>query len=92
IVHYSLDPENPTKSCKSRSLNIPVHFKNTPETAQAIRNMHIWKAPKYLKDITAEAVCTTPWVQWWHWEVCPGQTEGWTQSRWAKKSAEFYCT
>ncbi|KAG5214986.1 hypothetical protein JEQ12_000562 [Ovis aries] len=36
MVRYSLDPENPTKSCKSRGSNLHVHFKNTRETAQAI--------------------------------------------------------
>uniref|UniRef100_A0A8D1TNG2 Large ribosomal subunit protein uL22 n=1 Tax=Sus scrofa TaxID=9823 RepID=A0A8D1TNG2_PIG len=35
MVRYSLDPENPTKSCKSRGSNLRVHFKNTRETAQA---------------------------------------------------------
>ncbi|KAI4542921.1 hypothetical protein MG293_007047 [Ovis ammon polii] len=37
MVRYSLDPENPTKSCKSRGSNVRVHFKNTRETAQAIK-------------------------------------------------------
>jgi hypothetical protein len=29
MVHYSLDPDNPTKSRKSRGSNLRVHFKNT---------------------------------------------------------------
>ncbi|EHB14891.1 60S ribosomal protein L17 [Heterocephalus glaber] len=37
MVHYSLDPENPIKSCKSRGSNLCVHFKNTHEMAQAIK-------------------------------------------------------
>ncbi|KAL4674349.1 hypothetical protein H8959_018283 [Pygathrix nigripes] len=37
MIHYSLDPENPRKSCKSRGSNLRVHFKNTRETAQAIK-------------------------------------------------------
>ena len=49
MVHYSLDPQNPTKSCKSRVSNLHVHFKNTHETAQAIKGMHIQKATKYLQ-------------------------------------------
>ena len=52
MVCYSLNPENPTKSCKSRGSNLRVHFKNTRETAQAIKGMHIQKATKYLKDVT----------------------------------------
>ena len=64
MVRYSLDPENPTKSCKSRGSNLRVHFKNTRETAQAIKGMHIRKATKYLKDVTLkkEAMCAIPAV------------------------------
>ena len=50
MVRHSLDPENATKSCKSRVLC--VHFKNTHEVTQAIKGMHIQKATKYLKDVT----------------------------------------
>ncbi|XP_053824674.1 60S ribosomal protein L17-like isoform X1 [Vidua chalybeata] len=57
MVHYSLDPDNPTKSCKSRGSNLRVHFKNTRETAQAIKGMHIRKATKYLKDVTLKKQC-----------------------------------
>ncbi|EDL29033.1 mCG49953 [Mus musculus] len=90
MVRYSLDPENPTKSCKSRGSNLRVHFKNTQETVQAIEGMHIPKATKYLKDVTLKKQCVpfrwynggvSRWAQakWW----------GWTQSRWPKKSVEF---
>ncbi|EPY73291.1 60S ribosomal protein L17 (L23) isoform 2-like protein [Camelus ferus] len=54
MVRYSLDPENSTKSCKSRGSNLRVHFKNTRETAQAIKGMHVRKASKYLKDATSQ--------------------------------------
>ncbi|KAK2100674.1 60S ribosomal protein L17 [Saguinus oedipus] len=57
MVRYSLDPEHPTKSCKSRGFNLRVHFKNTRETAQAIKGMHIRKATKYLKDVTLQKQC-----------------------------------
>ncbi|KAF4017525.1 hypothetical protein G4228_009024 [Cervus hanglu yarkandensis] len=57
MVRYSLDPENPTKLCKSRGSNLRVHFKNTRETAQAIKGMHIRKATKYLKDVTLKKQC-----------------------------------
>ncbi|TEA24691.1 hypothetical protein DBR06_SOUSAS6310071, partial [Sousa chinensis] len=43
MVHYSFDRENPTKSCGSRGSNLCAHFKNTHETAQAIKGMHIRK-------------------------------------------------
>ena len=57
MVRYSLDPENPTKSCKSRGSDLRVHFKNTCETVQAIKGMHIRKATKYLKDVTLKKQC-----------------------------------
>jgi hypothetical protein len=34
---YSFDPETSTKSCKSGSSILPVHFKNTQETAPVIK-------------------------------------------------------
>uniref|UniRef100_A0A2K5N3S1 Large ribosomal subunit protein uL22 n=1 Tax=Cercocebus atys TaxID=9531 RepID=A0A2K5N3S1_CERAT len=68
---------NPRKSCKSRGSNLRVHFKNTRETAQAIKGMHIRKPTKYLKDVTLQKQCAQA-KQW-----------GWTQGRWPKKSAEF---
>merc|ERR1711962_1718979 len=51
---YSTEPENPTKSCKARGSYLRVHFKNTRETAQAIKKMHIGKANRYLKDVVAK--------------------------------------
>ncbi|KAK7823567.1 hypothetical protein U0070_004681 [Myodes glareolus] len=57
MIRYSLDPENPTKSCKSRGSSLRVHFKNTCEMAQAIKGMHIRKATKYLKDVTLKKQC-----------------------------------
>uniref|UniRef100_H0XKY1 Large ribosomal subunit protein uL22 n=1 Tax=Otolemur garnettii TaxID=30611 RepID=H0XKY1_OTOGA len=82
MVLYSLDPENPTKSCKSRGSNLHVHFKNTCETAQAIKGMHIQKATKYLKDVTLKKQCVPFWC---------AQAKRWgcTQGQWRKKSAEF---
>nr|XP_058912713.1 large ribosomal subunit protein uL22-like [Kogia breviceps] len=87
---YSLDPENPTKSCKSRGSTLRVHFKNTRETAQANTCMCIRKATKYLKDVTIKKQC----VPFRHYNGAIGRCGqakqwGWTQGRWSKKSAEF---
>ncbi|XP_040597390.1 60S ribosomal protein L17-like [Mesocricetus auratus] len=90
MVHYSLNPENPTKSNKSRGSNLHVHFKNTHETAQAIKGMHIQKATKYLKDITLKKQCVPFWRYNGRASRCPQAKQwGWTQGRWPKKSAEF---
>ncbi|ELW69348.1 60S ribosomal protein L17 [Tupaia chinensis] len=90
MVHYSRDPENPTRSCKSRGSNLCVHFKNTRETAQAIKGMHIQKATKYLKNVTLQKQC----VPFCHYNGGVGRCAqakqwGWTQGRWPKMSAEF---
>lgn len=77
---------------QARGSDMRVHFKNTRESAIAIRNMELNKAKKYLEDVLA------------HKRVIPfhrfcggvGRTaqaknEGQTtaQGRWPKKSAEF---
>ena len=38
-------------ACKARGKDLRVHFKNTRETAQAIKNMHLKKALRYLRDV-----------------------------------------
>ncbi|XP_054364075.2 large ribosomal subunit protein uL22-like [Mirounga angustirostris] len=90
MVRYSLDPENPTKSCKSRGSNLRVHFKNARETAQAIKGMHIQKPTKHLKDITLQKHCV-PFCRYSGGVGRCAQAEqwGWAQGRWPKKSAEF---
>ena len=57
MVHYSLDREDATKLCKPRGSNLHVHSRNTNETAQAIKGMHIRKATKYLTDVTFKKQC-----------------------------------
>lgn len=51
---YSCDPENPAKSCKARGSYLRVHFKNTRETAQAIKHMSLKRAQKFLKNVVAQ--------------------------------------
>ncbi|XP_044772365.1 60S ribosomal protein L17-like [Neomonachus schauinslandi] len=90
MVRYSLDPENPMKSCKSRGSNLRVHFKNARETAQAIKGMHIQKSTKHLKDVTLQKHCV-PFCCYSGGVGRCAQAErwGWAQGRWPKKSAEF---
>lgn len=38
-------------ACKARGFDLRVHFKNTRETAQAIKGMHLRKAISYLNDV-----------------------------------------
>ena len=89
MVYYLLDPENPTKLCKSRGLNLCVHFKNTRETAQAIKGMHIWKTTKYLKDVTLQkqrachSIITVVEVL----RYAQAKQWGWTLGQWPKKES-----
>ncbi|CBI15653.3 unnamed protein product, partial [Vitis vinifera] len=53
MVKYSREPDNPTKSCKARGSDLRVHFKNTRETAHAIRKLRLTKAKRYLEDVLA---------------------------------------
>uniref|UniRef100_A0A2I3SPB1 Large ribosomal subunit protein uL22 n=1 Tax=Pan troglodytes TaxID=9598 RepID=A0A2I3SPB1_PANTR len=78
MVPYTLDRENPTKSCKSRGSNLCIHLKNTRETAQAI------KATKYLKDVTLQKRCV-PFRRYNGGVGRCAHTQGW----WPKKTAEF---
>jgi large subunit ribosomal protein L17e len=53
MVKYAREPDNPTKSCKARGSDLRVHFKNTRETAQAIKKLELAKAKRYLEDVLA---------------------------------------
>nr|ACN10694.1 60S ribosomal protein L17 [Salmo salar] len=80
----------PPTACKSRGSNLRVHFKNTRETAQAIKGMHIRKATKYLKDVTVKHQCV-PFRRYngGVGRCAQAKQFDWTQGRWPKKSAEF---
>merc|ERR1712106_232461 len=87
---YAIEPDNATKSAKAKGSNLRVHFKNTRETAQAIKAMPLNRATKYLKNVIA------------HKEIVPfrrfmggvgrhaqANVHGTAQGRWPLKSAEF---
>merc|ERR1712180_264082 len=87
---YSTDPENPTKSCKARGSYLRVHFKNTRETAQAIKKMHIRKANRYLKDVLLKKQII-PFRRFSGGVGRKAQAKAHkcSQGRWPIKSAEF---
>ena len=65
-------------------------FRNTRETAQAIKGIHIRKATKYLKDVTLKKQCE-PFRRYngGVGRCAQAKQWGWTKGRWPKKSAEF---
>merc|ERR1712198_646714 len=87
---YSTEPENPTKSCKARGSYLRVHFKNTHETAQAIKHMHIRKATRYLKDVL-EKKQIIPFRRFSGGvgRKAQAKAHGCSQGRWPVKSATF---
>merc|ERR1711909_174706 len=90
MTRYATEPENPTKSAKARGSYLRVHFKNTHETAAAIKHMHVKRATRYLKNVIAKKEV----VPFTHFNGAVGrkaQAKAWgvTQGRWPKKSAEF---
>ncbi|XP_035876018.1 60S ribosomal protein L17-like [Phyllostomus discolor] len=81
MVHYSLE-QNPIKSCKSRYAILHAHSKNT----QAIKDMLIWKATRYLKDVALQKQCV-PFCCHSGGAVRCDQAKQW--GWWPKKCAEF---
>merc|ERR1712038_145273 len=86
---YAQEPENASKTAKARGSNLRVHFKNTRETAQAIKKMPLSRASRYLKNVIAQK------------EIIPfrrfmggvgrhaqAKVHGTSQGRWPVKSAE----
>merc|ERR1712117_511308 len=87
---YAQEPENASKTAKARGSNLRVHFKNTRETAQAIKKVPLSRATRYLKNVIAQK------------EIIPfrrfmggvgrhaqAKVHGTSQGRWPVKSAEF---
>eukprot|EP00698_Gefionella_okellyi_P000633 TRINITY_DN1055_c0_g2_i1.p2 TRINITY_DN1055_c0_g2~~TRINITY_DN1055_c0_g2_i1.p2 ORF type:complete len:190 (+),score=30.74 TRINITY_DN1055_c0_g2_i1:46-570(+) len=90
MTKYAQEPENPSKACKARGSQLRVHFKNTRETAQAIKRMSLGKAKKFLEDVIAHKQA----VPFRRFTGCIGRhaqakAHGATQARWPKKSCEF---
>merc|ERR1712022_44138 len=92
VKTYARTLENEAESAKAKGSNLRVHFKNTRETAQAIKGMMLRKAQSYLQHVV-EKTEAVPFRRY-----CggvgrtsqaknAGSTNG--QARWPKKSAEF---
>jgi len=87
---YSKEPANPTKTCKARGSDLRVHFKNTRETAAAIKKMSLKKAKRFLEDVIQKKQAV-PFRRYSGGVGRHAQVKAWkgaTQARWPRKSAE----
>ncbi|XP_058194647.1 large ribosomal subunit protein uL22y-like [Rhododendron vialii] len=91
MVKYSREPDNPTKSCKARGADLRVHFKNTRETAHAIRKLPLVKAKRYLEDVLAhkQAIPFTRFCRGVGRTAQAKNRHSNGQGRWPVKSAGF---
>ncbi|KAL8457051.1 hypothetical protein ACS0TY_035040 [Phlomoides rotata] len=80
---------NQTKSCKARGSDLRVHFKNTRETAHAIRKLPLLKAKRYLEDVLAhkQAIPFTHFPLGRTAQAKNKHSNG--QGRWPVKSVKF---
>merc|ERR1719387_955844 len=88
---YAIEPDNATKAAKAKGSNLRVHFKNTRETAQAIKAMPLHRATKYLKNVIAqkEIIPFRRFMGGVGRHAQANQVHGTAQGRWPVKSAEF---
>merc|ERR1712185_442992 len=92
VKEYAQKPADEATSCKAKGSDLRVHFKNTRETAQAIKGMALDKAKKYLEDVI-DKKRAIPFRRFCGGvgrtaQAAPaGSTNG--QARWPKKSCEF---
>ena len=83
---------NPTvnKVAKTSGKDLRVHYKNTYETANAIKGLSIPKAKQYLKDVLAHRRCV-PYLNYFGGIGRTGQAKefGKTLGRWPEKSVRI---
>mmetsp|Transcript_9812 Transcript_9812/g.26066 ORF Transcript_9812/g.26066 Transcript_9812/m.26066 type:complete len:186 (+) Transcript_9812:85-642(+) len=90
MVKYSREAKNGSKSCKAMGVDLRVHYKNTYETARAIKGMSLRVAQQYLEDVCEKKRC----VPFRKYTGCIGRTPQakefkMSQGRWPVKSAKI---
>ncbi|KAI9362988.1 ribosomal protein L22/L17 [Zopfochytrium polystomum] len=89
MVRYAIDVPS-AKAVKARGSYLRVHFKNTRETAQAIKGLTLSKAVEYLEAVKAHKRCV-PFRRFNGGVGRTAQAKEFhaSQGRWPVKSAEF---
>eukprot|EP00441_Pelagodinium_beii_P041551 CAMPEP_0197647760 /NCGR_PEP_ID=MMETSP1338-20131121/26396_1 /TAXON_ID=43686 ORGANISM="Pelagodinium beii, Strain RCC1491" /NCGR_SAMPLE_ID=MMETSP1338 /ASSEMBLY_ACC=CAM_ASM_000754 /LENGTH=185 /DNA_ID=CAMNT_0043221623 /DNA_START=68 /DNA_END=625 /DNA_ORIENTATION=+ len=90
MVKYSREAANPTKACKAQGVDLRVHYKNTYETAQAIKGMTLKTAQAYMQDVCEKKRC----IPFRKYKGTIGRTPQakefkMSQGRWPVKSAKI---
>src|SRR3989338_6448673 len=89
-VHYNIPEQiDMNTSAKAKGSALRVHFKNTRETAMAIKGMQLKRAERYLKNVLEKKEA----IPFRRYTGCIGRTAqakpfGVSQARWPKKSVE----
>ena len=90
MTRYAVKPENVTKTVKASGAYLRVHFKNTRETAHALRGLSLEKATAYLQAVKDHKRCI-PFTRFHGGVGRTGQAKEfkWTMGRWPIKSVEL---
>ena len=57
MTRYSVEAENAAKSVKTRGSDLRVHFKNTRETAQAIKVTYSYMPLGQVRSLQRDLIC-----------------------------------
>ncbi|TNV76072.1 hypothetical protein FGO68_gene3052 [Halteria grandinella] len=90
MVKYSRQPAVETKSAKTKVADLRAHFKNTYETARAVKGLKLKRAIKYLEDVLEHRDC----IPYRRFTGHVGRTtqaklHGVTQGRFPEKSVRY---
>jgi large subunit ribosomal protein L17e len=87
VKKYSREPGQPDKACKASASELRVHYKNTYNTARAIKGMSLLQAKNYLKDVLAHNRCV-PYLKYYGGIGRTAQAKEFkkTLGRWPEKS------
>ena len=86
---YTIEPSNPAKSSKAMGADLRVHFKNTRETAMAVKGMSLKRAKEFLNNVIAKKEAV-PFRRFSGGVGRHAQGKQWgvTLCRWPQKSAK----
>lgn len=89
----SYSGSNPEKTCKATVKDLRVHFKNTRETAAAIKGMKLSRAKEFLENVSKQKEIV-PFIRYKYGVGRKSQLKNskFTNGRWPKKSSEKLLT